>query len=67
MTTPPTTKALLHSVIYKAIRYTLTKLPFDLKDQAKATRMQAVARDVSNRTRNASVAVIVLELPKEKL
>jgi len=66
MTAKPLTKAHLSNAIAQATRFAVTDLPFELKDQVKSARMHVVASDVSNRMRNSSVAVIVLEFPKQK-
>jgi len=65
MTAKPLTKAHLNNTITKASKFGVTELPFDLKDDAKAVRIQALAKDLQSRMKKTSLAVVVLELPKD--
>ena len=66
MHTRPLTKADLIAAINKALKFTAIELPHDVKDHAKSERIQIEARDMLNRARSGSIAVIVLDMPKEK-
>lgn len=65
MTPQALTKAHLINAINKSLKFTVIELPYDLKDQAKSDRLQAMVRDALTRARYTSIAVIVLDLPKE--
>lgn len=66
MTSRQPTKAEVVAAVNHATKFTVLELPFDLKDQAKAERIQVEARDAVTRARSTSVAVIVLDLPRAR-
>ena len=65
MNAHPLTKADMTTAIQKSLRFTVLELPLDLKDHAKAERLQLEVRNLLTRARSTSVAVIVLDMPKE--